>query len=549
MCRSAGWLRARLKASLAPSDERAGRVARGGGGAGDVARSAEGDSGRLASTSRWPTCRVPRSRSPADVAADVAGAATSQSRWQSLATGSAALAASWFVALTVTVLGGVAGRGQRHCCRWADECGLIAIYNGPLLAGTGRVNRITARLLSRRCRSMTVRPASLARHRARPLLANLPIGRPICDGRPTPAPVGQWTALVASGLRPLDDVVLLRFGVLGSPQYADDRLPELDAAAAAAGRGHPAAAGPRLRPGVLPEAPRLPARCRPRPIRNWRRFDVPLVTESDVLCAARAVAGRRSLAAGQRAARRRFSGGDGLSLCRRAGRPARPPHGSRAVAVWLAGSGAVAGRRAGRRLWPSARSRATHLVLAIDLSHSMGRGGRLEMVQSGLDSAARSARPAGPPVAGGVPRRSDASGRSWRSRDDAPAIRELIASLRAARRDEPGRRPAAGRFAGDDRRAAARRRQAAGADHRQPGPLPAATLDQLRQLLVAAGDAGVRLDVLDVGEREMLDPLLAEWAENLGGEARPARSARQLYLVAARSPRRARARSSPPKPS
>ena len=44
-----------------------------------------------------------------------------------------------------------------------------------------------------------------------------------------PSPVGEWTSLSHGGLRMMDDVVLLKFGVLGSPQYINDRLPELEA--------------------------------------------------------------------------------------------------------------------------------------------------------------------------------------------------------------------------------------------------------------------------------------------------------------------------------
>src|SRR5690606_19748862 len=50
-------------------------------------------------------------------------------------------------------------------------------------------------------------------------------------------PVGQWASLSHGGLRMMDDVVLMKFGVLGSPQYASDALPELETPWIAAPRG------------------------------------------------------------------------------------------------------------------------------------------------------------------------------------------------------------------------------------------------------------------------------------------------------------------------
>jgi hypothetical protein len=61
----------------------------------------------------------------------------------------------------------------------------------------------------------------------------------------------------------------------------------------------------------------------------------------------------------------------------------------------------------------------------------------------------------------------------------------------------------------------------------QPTMSPA-TQDRVRSLLVDSRDAGVRLDVLDLSDRGEVDPVLLDWAQNLGGDARAVNSTRQL---------------------
>ena len=151
---------------------------------------------------------------------------------------------------------------------------------------------------SRPCLSTTRRRSTTALASRPALLASLPIGLTRLRFGQSPGAAAQWTALVESGMRPLDDVMLLRFGMLGSPQYADDRLPEIDAPLLprAAGIQPPLVRGydrafflkhrvfPPLSPAANPQLASLA---------------VPLVTESDVLVAARSVAGRGSIAADQ----------------------------------------------------------------------------------------------------------------------------------------------------------------------------------------------------------------------------------------------------------
>ena len=167
-------------------------------------------------------------------------------------------------------------------------------------------------------------------------------------------------------------------------------------------------------------------------------------------------------------------------------------------------------------------------MLAIDLSHSVNRGGRLEMLQTGLNRLLDRLGPLDR-LSLVVFHEEVVHQIELATGDDVPALRELVAGLapRGGTNLAAGLQTAVSLALSDSPEPKAARRLVLITDS-QP-LLSTATLDRLRQLLMVAGDAGVRLDVLDMGEREMLDPVLVEWTENLGGETRPVRSARQLY--------------------
>ena len=433
-----------------------------------------------------------------------------------------ALAASWLLALTVTALGGVG----------AVVTALLPLGGGLGIATNVQTNapgiaREAEQLVALEMLPFDDGPSGDYTAPSRSaLLASLSIGSPdLSAGRP-PDAATEWTALLDSGMRPLDDVMLLKFGVLGSPQYADDRLPEIDAPLLprAIGIQPPLVRGYNrgffLKHRVFP--PLSPA-ARP----ELTTLSPPLITESDLLARV-----ARSLAEGRLPPASELRTEDFLAAMNYHFAPAQPgraairtaagpsPFGSQGTDLLQVG--VQAGDMAKRA------QTETHLVLAIDLSQSTSRGGRLEMLQRGLD------------------RLLDQLGSRDRlslvvfheevvhqvelaTRDDVPAIRQLVARLapRGGTNLAAGLQTAVSLAMADSLSAQSTKRLVLITDSQ--AQLPTATLDQLRQLLIAAGDAGVRLDVLDIGEREVLDPVLVEWSENLGGETRPVRSARQLY--------------------
>jgi Mg-chelatase subunit ChlD len=443
-----------------------------------------------------------------------------------------ALAASWLFALTVTALGGIGAIVTAVLPLAGDGGGLIAVNNQPQQPGApdDRHNQQTVALQTLPFDDGT-RGGPAAPSRSA-ILTNLPIVAPDLAQFRAPGPAAEWTAALDTGLRPLDDVMLLKFGVLGSPQYADDRLPEIEAPLSprAVGIQPPLVRGydrnfflkHRQFPPISPAANR-----------ELASLGVPLVTDSDVLSRL-----ARSLAEGRvppqdelrtedfiAAMNVRFAAAPaGKAAIRTAAGPS--PFGSQGSFGSQSTDLLQVGVRAGDLAQRS--QEATHLVLAIDLSNSMNRGGRLEMLQTGLD------------------RLFDRLGSLDRlslvvfheevvhqielaTRDDAPALRELVAQLlpRGGTNLAAGLQTAVSLALAESPEPNATRRLVLITDS-QP-QLATATLDRLRQILIAAGDAGVRLDVLDVGQREVLDPVLVDWTENLGGETRPVRSVRQLY--------------------
>ena len=135
------------------------------------------------------------------------------------------VAACWFVAVSA-VLGGGLGAILSGTYPRGDEPEMVMIYNGPLSVAATQQNRDGMDLLPM--------PVSVAVDYPEDDEAAEPPGPPIAridqpqwDDPPAPGPVAEWISLVASGLRPMDDAVLLRYGVLASPHFADDQLPDL----------------------------------------------------------------------------------------------------------------------------------------------------------------------------------------------------------------------------------------------------------------------------------------------------------------------------------
>jgi Ca-activated chloride channel family protein len=434
-----------------------------------------------------------------------------------------ALAASWLLALSVTMLGGI-GAIVTAVLPLTGGGGLIATNTGSQHPATARNDApqfvaLQTLPLDDGSRDDYETPSRSA------ILANLTVESPDAGPGRAARPTAEWLAALESGLRPLDDVMLLKFGVLGSPQYADDRLPEIEAPLLprAVGIQPPLVRGydrgfflkHRQFPPLSPAAdPQLAA------------LAVPLVTDSDVLSHL-----ARSLAEGRVPPRDELRTEEFLAAMNL--RFAAAPAGKVAIRTAAGpspfGSAGAELLQVGVQAGDLARRAhsATHLVLAIDLSLSTSRGGRLEMLQTGLGRLLDRLGPRDR-LSLVVFHEEVVHQVELATRDDVPAIRDLVARLapRGGTNLAAGLQTAVSLALADSPEAGAARRLVLITDS-QP-QLPAATLDQLRRLLIAAGDAGVRLDVLDIGERDVLDPVLVEWTQNLGGETRPVRSARQL---------------------
>jgi hypothetical protein len=437
-----------------------------------------------------------------------------------------ALAASWFVAISVTLGAGVASFVPSSLWLPAtDENELVVIYHGPLSIDAEQSDPAPPVAM------YVSAPAAVELDAAQPAgphsaqFASLAIHDPEVARESPPSAVQEWVSLVRGGLRPMDDAVLLRFGILGSPILTDDRLPEIDMPLVPrpAGIQPPLVRGydraffqkHRLFPPISPAAnPKLAA------------IAVPLVADSDALRRLdRAVAEDRPVATPElrvedflAAMNYRFAPAPaGRAAIRTAAGPSPfGPAGTGLVQVGVQTGSLV------NRPQP-----ATHLVLAIDLSHSMSWAGRLEIVQQGLDRLLDQLE-AQDRLSLVIFHEQVIHRIELAAQGDAAAIRRLLTDLspRGGTNLAAGLQQAASLAMVDGLPAGSAKRLMLVTDSQ--AIMPPATLDQLQHLLIDARQAGVRLDVLDLSDREAVDPVLLDWATNLGGDVRQIQSTRQL---------------------
>jgi Ca-activated chloride channel family protein len=170
---------------------------------------------------------------------------------------------------------------------------------------------------------------------------------------------------------------------------------------------------------------------------------------------------------------------------------------------------------------------ATHLVIALDLSYSMSRGGRLEIVQRGisrlLDQLGARDRLSLVVFGEEVTHVVEAA-----TRDDAASIRILLDDLtpRGGTNLAAGLQRAASLAMTDVAGSAAARRLVLVTD--SEATMPGDVRRGIDQMLGDARELGVRLDVLDVSQRSLVDPTLQSWAFDLQGDVRPIADARQM---------------------
>ena len=331
---------------------------------------------------------------------------------------------------------------------------------------------------------------------------------------PSDGPDVQWISALQRGVDPLDNVVLLRWGILGYPQFEEDLIPALESPQmpAAAGMEFPPVRGYdrafAVRHGVFP--PIDPAK---HPALS--EVDLPLTTATSSYHLTRQLArqGRWPAPSQVRtedflaAMDYRFPSADpGELAIRTAAGPS--PFGPRGAG--LLQIAAVAGGL------PLSDESGSHLVLAIDMSRSMARGQRLDMVQTAVSRLLT---------------HLGAHDRLSLVVFDEE-VRQVVEGATVAETTQLGRlvtelRPRGGTDLAAGLQQAAAVALAGKTDADQPArivlvtdsqaAMPKATESLMTELLATASAGGVQLAVLDVGDQPQIDETLHGWAQMMGG--------------------------------
>ena len=341
-------------------------------------------------------------------------------------------------------------------------------------------------------------------------------------------PIGQWRQLVQSQ-RPYDDVMLMRWGLLGAPQYAEDDLPELVRVGLPnrSGLELPLSRGYDrrflLKEGIFPPiAPAADAKL--------QQLEIPLTTATASLdFAAAALAAGKLPKADEVRVEHFLAGLESRFPDAPRGRLALHVQGSPSPFgssdAWLVQLGVQAGKL--RRV----NKQPTHIVVAIDISASMARGGRLDMVRHAVNQLH------GQLVAG------DALSLVAFEEEVVCRIEHLTAAQGEELREQlrsllpkGGTNLAAGlqtaaSISLDEPPTAVdhnyRTRLVLITDSR--AAMPDDTTEKIREVMSVTGDHGVEFDVFDVSGRTAPDRLLLGLTKQLGGSYRAIASRQQLY--------------------
>lgn len=341
-------------------------------------------------------------------------------------------------------------------------------------------------------------------------------------------PIGQWRQFVQSQ-RPYDDVMLMRWGLLGAPQYAEDDLPELVRVALPnrSGLELPLARGYDrrflLREGIFPP-------ISPAADAKLQQLEIPLTTSTATLdFAALALAAGKLPRPDEVCVEHFLAGLESRFPAAPRGRLALHVQGSPSPFgssdAWLVQLGVQAGKL--RRV----NKQPTHIVVAIDISASMARGSRLEMVRHAVNQMH------GQLVAGDalslvafeeevvcrVEHLSSAQGEE---------LREQLRSLlpKGGTNLAAGMQTAASVALNEPPTAVDhnyRTRLVLITDSR--AAMPDDTAEKIREVMTVTGEHGVEFDVLDVSGRTSPDPLLEGLTVKLRGTYRAIAYRQQLY--------------------
>jgi Ca-activated chloride channel family protein len=342
-------------------------------------------------------------------------------------------------------------------------------------------------------------------------------------------PVAEWQALVQGGLRPYDDVILMQWGLLGAPQYAEDDLPELVRVSLppSSGLELPLTRGYDrrflLKEGVFP--PISPA-ADPK----LQSLDIPITTSTATLDLAAVALAAGKLPRGDEVRVEHFLAGlDSRFPAATRGRLALHVQGSPSPFgvsdAWLVQLGVQAGklRRLGKQ--------PTHLVVAVDISASMARGGRIDMVRHAVNQM-HGQLAAGDALSLVAFEEEVVCRAEYLNSSQGDELREQLRNLtpRGGTNLAAGLQTAASialnepLIAGNQNY---RTRLVLITDSR--AAMPDDTSKKLREVMAITGQQGIGFDVLDVSGRTSPDPLLEQMTVELSGTYRTISSRQQLY--------------------
>ena len=345
----------------------------------------------------------------------------------------------------------------------------------------------------------------------------LDIDSPETNTRPDSGPVQEWFIATSRGIDPWDNIILMRWGILGYPQFDDAIAPALEAPQfpRPAGMEPPAVRGYDrsfvLRHGVFPPV-------RPAASGALQTVALPLVVDSTSHEYTQWLCGEGRWPAPSQVRTEEFLAAMDYRLAPAAAgelaiRTAAGPSVFGPPATGLVQIAAVAGAL------PREEDETHHLVIALDASASMARGHRLEIVRKAIERLLARLDPRDrlslivfqDDVRYQVERASD---------QEREAIGRALAELR----------PAGGTDLAEGLQQAVAAAVAPGETARHPArialitdsqvTMPAATLAAVTEMLSTAAQAGVGLDVLDVSDEQEIDPTLAQWAATMRGDVR-----------------------------
>jgi hypothetical protein len=345
---------------------------------------------------------------------------------------------------------------------------------------------------------------------------DLAIESPQTSTWPPGGPISEWIT-ARSGTDPTGNIVLIRWGILGYPQFDNEVTPELEAPEfpAAAGVEPPAVHGYDrafvLRHGVFPPIrpsanPKLASVALPLAIDSTSQQNVAWLAGQGELPAPSQVRTEDFLAAMDY----RFppaTPGE-LAIRTAAGPSVFGPPGTGLVQI-----AAVAGAL------PREKDETHHLVVALDASASMARGHRLELVRKAMGRLLDSLDPRDRLSL--VVFQEDVIYQVERAaRAEQDSIRQLLAELRPRGGTDlaEGLQQAVAAALAEDQAPDKSSRIVLVTDSQVS--MPPETLSLVTEMLESAAGAGVCLDVMDVGDHAEIDPTLARWAEQMHGDVR-----------------------------